>query len=59
MPGDYGNVNWYFWIPIVGPIVGGLIGALVYDLFISHSLQSRGEPPTEDIEARGEVVEEL
>jgi glycerol uptake facilitator protein len=59
MPGDYGNVNWYFWIPIVAPIVGGIIGAIVYDLFINHSLQSRGAPPTEDVETRGEVVEEL
>ena len=59
MPGDYGNVNWYFWIPIVAPILGGLIGALVYDVFISDSLKSRGEPPTSDVEVKGEVVEEL
>ena len=46
MPGNYGNVDWYFWIPIVAPIVGGIIGALVYDFFISHVLRARGEPPT-------------
>jgi glycerol uptake facilitator len=59
MPGNYGNVNWYFWIPIVAPIVGAVIGALVYDFFISHVLMARGEPPTTEVETRGEVVEEL
>ena len=43
MPGDYGNVNTYLWIPIVGPLIGGLIGALVYDLGIRDTLLARGE----------------
>jgi glycerol uptake facilitator protein len=59
MPGNYGNVDWYFWIPIVAPIVGGIIGAFVYDFFISHVLMALGEPPTTEVETRGEVVEEL
>jgi glycerol uptake facilitator protein len=59
MPGNYGNVDWYFWIPIVAPIVGAIIGALVYDFFINHVLQARGETPAEDVEAKGRVVEEL
>ena len=59
MPGNYGNVDWYFWIPIVAPVVGAVIGGLVYDFFISHVLIARGEPPTTDVETRGEVVEEL
>jgi glycerol uptake facilitator protein len=59
LPGNYGNVDNYWWLPIVAPIVGGIIGALVYDFFISHVLRARGEPPTEDVETRGEVVEEL
>jgi glycerol uptake facilitator protein len=48
VPGDYGNVNSYMWIPIVAPIVGGLIGALVYDNFIQKTLQTigPGEEPT-------------
>jgi len=58
MPGDYGNVNQYFWIPIVAPIVGGIIGAILYDVFIHHVLTSREVPETEDVEARGRVVEE-
>ena len=59
LPGNYGNVNWYWWLPIVAPIAGAVIGALVYDFFINHVLQAREEPPTADVETRGEVVEEL
>jgi glycerol uptake facilitator protein len=58
MPGDYGNVNDYFWIPIVAPIVGAIIGAILYDVFIHHVLTSREAHETEDVEARGRVVEE-
>jgi glycerol uptake facilitator protein len=58
MPGDYGNVNTYFWIPIVGPFVGGLIGAYIYDLTVRDVLIARGEPPTPGAEARGETVVE-
>jgi glycerol uptake facilitator protein len=57
MPGDYGNVNTYFWIPIVGPLLGAAIGAFVYDLFIRDVLAARGEVPA-DVEVRGETVEE-
>jgi hypothetical protein len=35
LPGDYGNVNDYFWMPIVVPLVGAAIGAFIYDLFIA------------------------
>jgi glycerol uptake facilitator protein len=59
LPGNYGDVNWYWWLPIVAPIVGAIIGALVYDFFINHVLQARGETPAEDVEAKGRVVEEL
>jgi glycerol uptake facilitator protein len=45
LPGDYGNVNTYFWIPIIAPIVGGIIAAVVYDLFIRDILIARGNPP--------------
>ncbi len=44
-PGDYGNVNTYFWIPIVGPLVGAGIGAYVYDFFIRGVLIARGTKP--------------
>jgi glycerol uptake facilitator protein len=55
MPGDYGNVNTYFWIPIVGPFLGGAIGAVVYDLLIRDVLIARGEPAA-DVEERGRTV---
>jgi len=58
MPGDYGNVNTYFWIPIVGPFLGGVVGAFVYDLCIRDTLLARGETPPPDVEARGRTVEE-
>lgn len=48
VPGDYGNVNGYMWVPIVGPLVGGLVGALVYNFFIHNVLLARapaGPPP--------------
>jgi glycerol uptake facilitator protein len=57
-PGDYGNVNTYFWIPIIGPFVGGLIGALVYDFGIHNILVARGETPPPGVEERGRTVED-
>src|ERR687886_1718697 len=56
IPGDYGNISGYLWIPIVGPIVGGLIGAFVYDLAIRDTLRERGEMAPPDVEARGRTV---
>ena len=40
-PGNYGNVNTYFWIPILGPFIGGCIGAAVYDGLIRGVLRAR------------------
>jgi glycerol uptake facilitator protein len=59
MPGDYGNVNTYFWIPIIGPFVGGLIGAVIYDLGIRDTLRSRGETAPPDVEAHGRTTEDI
>ena len=58
LPGNYGNVNWYWWLPIVAPIVGAVIGAVVYDVFIRHSLLARGALPAPEVEEVGAVVEE-
>jgi glycerol uptake facilitator protein len=58
MPGDYGNVNTYFWIPIIGPFLGAAIGALAYDFGIRDVLLARGETPDEDVEERGRITEE-
>jgi glycerol uptake facilitator protein len=57
MPGDYGNVNTYFWIPIVGPLVGGAIACYIYDFGIRDILIARGTTP-EPGEERGEVLRE-
>jgi glycerol uptake facilitator protein len=58
IPGDYGNVNGYLWIPIVGPILGGLIGAFAYDLGIRDTLRARGEVAPPDTVSRGRTVED-
>jgi glycerol uptake facilitator protein len=57
MPGDYGNVDTYFWIPIVGPLVGGAVGAYVYDLVIRDTLIARGAEPAPGVEEHGRTVE--
>jgi glycerol uptake facilitator protein len=43
-PGDYGNVNTYFWIPIIGPLLGAGIAAFFYDIFLGSILRARREP---------------
>ena len=58
IPGNYGNVNDYMWIPIVGPMIGGLIGAYVYDFTTHDVLAARGETAPADIEQRGRTVED-
>jgi glycerol uptake facilitator protein len=58
IPGNYGNVDGYLWIPIVGPCLGGLVGAYVYDLAIRDVLLARGERPTAEAEERGRTVQE-
>jgi glycerol uptake facilitator protein len=55
VPGDYGNVNSYMWIPIAGPLVGGLIGAFAYEMFIGNVLSSRGVAPDVSVEEFGET----
>jgi glycerol uptake facilitator protein len=53
IPGNYGNVNDYFWIPIIGPLVGAVVGALVYDLGIRNVLIARGATPDPDVVPEG------
>ncbi len=58
-PGDYGNVNTYFWIPIVGPLVGAAVGAYIYDFFIRGVLIARGvKPDPEMVEEAQTTIEE-
>jgi glycerol uptake facilitator protein len=59
MPGDYGNVNGFFWVPIVGPLIGGALGAYLYDVMIRDTLLARGAVPDPEIEEEGSTdVEE-
>jgi glycerol uptake facilitator protein len=58
IPGNYGNVNDYLWIPIVGPFIGGLVGAYVYDFTIHDVLIARGNVPDADVEEYGRTVQE-
>jgi glycerol uptake facilitator protein len=58
IPGDYGNVNTYFWIPIVAPLVGAAIAGYIYDFCIRDVLKARAEAPTAGVEIRGETVED-
>ena len=53
MPGNYGNVNDYFWIPIVGPLIGGAIASVLYDLGIRDILRARKQPPEPGVEPTG------
>ena len=58
VPGDYGDISCYIWIPIVGPLIGAGVGALVYDKLIRDVLLARGAEPAADVEGEGETVEE-
>ena len=59
LPGNYGNVDGYLWVPIVGPLIGGVLGALLYDVLIRTPLKARGvEPDPEMVEAGADAIEE-
>ena len=57
MPGNYGNINDYFWIPIVGPLLGAAIAAFFYDTFIQDILKAR-HGPAPGLESEGRIVED-
>lgn len=52
MPGNYGNVDAYLWIPIVGPILGALLGGWLYDRLIGGTLAVRSEAEQEHVIGR-------
>lgn len=57
-PGVQGNLDDYWWVPIVAPIIGGVIGAAIYTFVINFVLTARHAHAATGVESRGEVVEE-
>lgn len=53
IPGNYGKVNSYMWVPIVGPLIGGVLGGVLYDKLIRDVLIARGGTPDTDVEEKG------
>jgi glycerol uptake facilitator protein len=41
MPGDYGWINTYFWVPIVGPLLGAALAVPAYDIGMRKILIAR------------------
>jgi glycerol uptake facilitator protein len=58
VPGNYGNINSYMWIPIVGPLVGAVLGAFVYDGLIRNVLIARGQTPDPEVSEEGRTTKE-
>jgi glycerol uptake facilitator protein len=58
VPGDYGNLNTYMWIPILGPFVGALVGAGVYDGLVRNVLIARGQQPDPEVSEQGRTAAE-
>jgi glycerol uptake facilitator protein len=58
IPGDYGNVNTYLWIPILGPVVGALVGAGLYDGLVRSVLIARGQTPDPEVSEQGRTAAE-
>jgi len=57
LPGNYGNISGYFWIPIVAPLVGAAVACYLYDFTIRDILMARGNAPTGGEEAARVVRE--
>ena len=55
VPGNYGNVDFYMWVPIVGPLVGGLLGATIYDRLIRDVLLARGATPDQESDEKAQT----
>jgi len=57
LPGNYGNVNDYFWIPIVGPLIGAAIASYLYEFAIRDILRAR-KAPEPGIVSEGETIQD-
>ncbi len=58
MPGDYGWINTYFWVPIVAPLIGAALAVPGYDRIVRPILEARaaGLEPVEGGRVPGESV---
>ncbi len=56
IPGDYGKIDFYMWVPIVGPMIGGVLGAYLYDFSVRDVLIARGAEPDPEIAEAGETA---
>jgi glycerol uptake facilitator protein len=56
LPGNYGDVTAYMWVPIVGPLIGGAVGAFAYDGLIRDQLVKRGVEPDPEVVEQGQDV---
>ncbi|MEA2123279.1 MAG: glycerol uptake facilitator protein [Solirubrobacteraceae bacterium] len=56
VPGDYGAVNGYMWVPIVGPLLGAVVGAFAYDGLVRQVLVNRGVEPDQEVVEQGQDV---
>lgn len=57
-PGAQGNLDAYWWVPVVAPIIGAVIGAAIYKFVIEDVLRARLKPADRDAISRGETVED-
>ena len=57
-PGAQGNLDAYWWVPVVAPLIGAVIGAALYVFTIEGVLKARLTPEDKDLISRGETVEE-
>jgi glycerol uptake facilitator protein len=57
-PGAQGNLDAYWWVPVVAPIIGAVIGAALYVFTIEDVLKARHKHADADLISRGETVED-
>lgn len=57
LPGNYGNVNDYFWIPIVGPLIGATLASWLYEFGIRDILKAR-KGPVPGVHGEGETLQD-